>query len=199
MNGPYALRSKSILEDRLDRARRVDDLRSDHLRPEVEVESRIGLVGWQVADQQHERPVEQGPLEDRRRVIGDQDVGGSEELVHLGRRVDHDVEPRDRHPRGVHVGVGLQDDGVIRRQSLAKRHRIELHCRSPVTAAASERGSEGHDRSTAQSGVGGEDAFSSCCQRHWVMEEVGARRTERQHPFDGGAQGGSPRLSTCLA
>ena len=81
---------RSTLADRVDHAVGVDDLRPDHLGPVVEVQPGVGLVLGQVRDEQDERAAQQRVLEDRRRVVGDEDVGRAASQSFISRPAGRD-------------------------------------------------------------------------------------------------------------
>ena len=73
----------------------VSKIGPGHARPEVDVEAALALVGVRIRGEERHRPAEQRVLEDRARVVGDEQVGDEHELVHVGPVGDVDREGRE--------------------------------------------------------------------------------------------------------
>ena len=111
----------------------------DHLRAEVEVQARIPLVRLEVVDQQHERPVQERPLEDRRRVVGHEHVGQRQPVVHVARR---DPRRRRSRPSAASSGRGwvrLEDQRVVGGSARPERTAVERRRARAWRAPAAER------------------------------------------------------------
>src|SRR3954452_20543867 len=63
--GVVARQVETVFEDGGRDSVGIDDLRADHLRPVVEVQTGISLVLGEVGDEQDDRPVKQRELDDR--------------------------------------------------------------------------------------------------------------------------------------
>ena len=172
---------------------------ADEVRPRIDVQARVALVGLEIGREQHERPAQERPLVDRGRVVGDEDVRGREGLVHLERPVDDDVEARRRDAARVEVRVALEGEDVRRREGGPKRDRVEGR-RSPLGAAAApERRRVQDDAALAQPRVARQHPLARRGDGRRVEEEVRPGHAQRQDPLDRRAQGRGVRLAGRLA
>ena len=149
------------LEDGGRRGIGVDDLRADHLGREVETDARVAGVVGEVARQQHDRSSQERELEDRRRVVGDQDVGQCEHVVDLIAGIEDDVVAIRRDRRRIHVRMDLEHERVIGRQLRAKAGGVERGGRRLLAASTAQRRGVEDDLPTGQHRMRGEESLGA--------------------------------------
>jgi hypothetical protein len=171
--------------DRCHDAVSVDLPGTDHLRSIVEVEAGISCVVRQVRHEKDDWPAKQRGLEDRRRVVGDQDVGRQEDVVHVLGGVDDEVEAGAVDERWVQVGMALQHEDVARREGRAHAGGIERRRGNLADAAAPEGGRVGDHAAVAEVGIRLEHPEPGGSHGRFIEEQVGQRGAGREDSIDG--------------